>query len=136
MRLDRLLLFAHATLTLAFPDTDFVALGASNNAWNVVRSEFDKLLLDHAASCGTKVFTETRVELLQFTPTTPAPTSDSSRSAPRSRESSGQGDKPVEFGAIGRPVKASYARADGTKGEISFDYLVDASGRYGLLSTK
>lgn len=116
--------------------TDFVALGANNNAWNVVRSEFDTLLLDHAAACGAQVFTETRVETLKFAPPAPALArcssfaSGSSRSASRSRSDS------VELGQLARPVKASYTRADGTAGEIAFDYLVDASGRYGLLSTK
>ncbi|KAG1807084.1 hypothetical protein EV424DRAFT_1544030 [Suillus variegatus] len=28
--------------------TDFVALGHTNSSWNVVRSTFDKMLLDHA----------------------------------------------------------------------------------------
>lgn len=126
------------TLNHTVSDTDFIALGASNNAWNVVRSEFDKLLLDHAASCGTKVFTETRVETLKFAPPMPDPTPSSSYSnqSTRSRSNSGQEDRMVEFASLGRPVKASYSRADGSTGEISFDYLVDASGRYGLLSTK
>ncbi|GJE91513.1 FAD/NAD(P)-binding domain-containing protein [Phanerochaete sordida] len=120
--------------------TDFVALGAENSSWNVARSEFDALLLEHAQSCGAQVFTETRVETLQFAPPTPTPTrsasfsASSSRSTSRSRSDSTE--RIVDFGTLGRPVKASYSRTDGTSGEIAFDYLVDASGRYGLLSTK
>ncbi|KAJ8591313.1 FAD/NAD(P)-binding domain-containing protein [Rhizopogon salebrosus TDB-379] len=88
--------------------TDFVALGHSNSAWNVVRSTFDKMLLDHATSCGTKVFEQTRVKSLQFSTTDPS-----------------------------RPVAAEWFHAaDGETGVISFDYLVDASGRSGLMSTK
>ncbi|KAG2369306.1 hypothetical protein BDR07DRAFT_1389269 [Suillus spraguei] len=88
--------------------TDFAGLGHFNSVWNVVRSEFDKLLLDHAASCGAKVFEQTSVKSLRFSTT----------------ESS-------------RPVAAEWLRsADGETGEISFDYLVDASGRAGLMSTK
>ncbi|KAG2352443.1 hypothetical protein BDR07DRAFT_1437629 [Suillus spraguei] len=88
--------------------TDFAGLGHFNSVWNVVRSEFDKLLLDHAASCGAKVFEQTSVKSLRFSTT----------------ESS-------------RPVAAEWLRSvDGESGEISFDYLVDASGRAGLMSTK
>ncbi|KAG2064894.1 FAD/NAD(P)-binding domain-containing protein [Suillus decipiens] len=78
--------------------TDFAGLGHFNSVWNVVRSEFDKLLLDHSASCGAKVFEQT---------------------------------------SSSRPVAAEWLRsADGEAGEITFDYLVDASGRAGLMSTK
>lgn len=35
-----------------------------------------------------------------------------------------------------RPVAATWRRKDGRSGEITFDYLVDASGRHGILSTK
>jgi flavin-dependent dehydrogenase len=88
--------------------TDFVALGHANSSWNVVRSVFDKMLLDHATSCGAKVFEQTSVKSLGFSAT----------------ESS-------------RPVTAEWLRAsDGETGVISFDYLVDASGRLGLMSTK
>lgn len=38
---------------------------------------------------------------------------------------------------IGRPVSASWhSKATGASGTIKFNYLVDASGRNGLLSTK
>ncbi|KAI0343377.1 FAD/NAD(P)-binding domain-containing protein [Trametopsis cervina] len=185
--------------------TDFVALGASNNAWNVVRSEFDNLLLNHAAECGAKVFTQTKVESLDFAPapasTTPlvlptatperkvfwgagtssssasaapaspstasperkvfwgAGTSSSASAAPaspptatserkvfwgagtsasrsRSNSAESQDERESKMGEIGRPVKASYVGVDGVKGEIEFEYLVDASGRNGLLSTR
>ncbi|KAG8158163.1 hypothetical protein KVR01_011924 [Diaporthe batatas] len=36
----------------------------------------------------------------------------------------------------GRPVSATWSRKDGTTGTISFDYIVDASGRNGIISTK
>ena len=42
----------------------------------------------------------------------------------------------VEFESVGRPVKALYTTSGGVKGEIKFEYLVDASGRAGILSTK
>ncbi|KAG2153327.1 hypothetical protein DEU56DRAFT_774567 [Suillus clintonianus] len=88
--------------------TDFVALGHTNSSWNVVRSAFDKMLLDHATSCGTKVFERTRVNTFRFSAAEPS-----------------------------RPVTAEWlCAADGETGVISFDYLVDASGRSGLMSTK
>jgi len=37
---------------------------------------------------------------------------------------------------LGRPIKAIYETANGGKGEIEFEYLVDASGRAGVMSTK
>lgn len=36
----------------------------------------------------------------------------------------------------GRPVSARWSRKDGTSGIIKFNYLVDASGRAGIVSTK
>lgn len=36
----------------------------------------------------------------------------------------------------GRPVSAEWKTKDGRVGTISFDYLVDATGRLGVLSTK
>ncbi|KAF3927889.1 hypothetical protein ABW20_dc0105494 [Dactylellina cionopaga] len=41
----------------------------------------------------------------------------------------------IEFDAT-RPVSANWLRKDGTSGSIKFKYLVDASGRRGILSTK
>ncbi|KAI0684562.1 hypothetical protein BC835DRAFT_1409127 [Cytidiella melzeri] len=84
--------------------TDFVSLGPETGAWNVVRSEFDDLLLQHASKCGVAVHQETKVTELQF---------------------SGS-----------RPVSASWRKVGGSEGQISFDYLVDASGRNGIMSVK
>ncbi|KAH7926941.1 FAD/NAD(P)-binding domain-containing protein [Leucogyrophana mollusca] len=87
--------------------TDFVALGHSNSSWNVVRSEFDELLLDHARSCGVHVFEQTRVKCLQFSTSEPS-----------------------------RPLAAEWARsATDERGVTTFDYLVDATGRSGLMLT-
>jgi flavin-dependent dehydrogenase len=76
------------------------------NAWQVIRSEFDKLLLDHARELGVEVVEGVAVRELEFD------------------------------GA--RPVAASWVDGgDATRGgRITFDYLVDASGRAGLLATK
>ncbi|KAI0364421.1 FAD/NAD-P-binding domain-containing protein [Pilatotrama ljubarskyi] len=136
--------------------TDFVALGASNSAWNVVRSEFDHLLLQHAAECGAQVCEQTRVTDVNFEQTPPSSPLRSRvaspLSSPRPCPPEGRPVRPtphrrtsvVEFAlndtagssALGRPRSVSYETAFGGKGEITFDYLVDASGRAGIMSTK
>lgn len=87
--------------------TDFLRSDKDNFSWNVIRSEFDDLLLKHASKFGVKVFDATKVSELHFAETSPD-----------------------------RPVAASWKSDTGTSGRISFDYLVDASGRNGIMSTK
>ena len=74
----------------------------------VVRSEFDRLL-DHASSLGTKVYKNTKVVSLGF---------DQDNA----------------------PVSAAYTCRSSDTGNtvngISFNYLIDATGRAGLMSTK
>ncbi|KAI0829757.1 hypothetical protein BC628DRAFT_1358581 [Trametes gibbosa] len=122
--------------------TDFVALGASNSAWNVVRSEFDHLLLQHAAASGAQVYEQTRVTDIHFDHSPPSsPLPPHSQSHPSARPIPRRRISAVEFvldesPSLGRPRSVAYETAFGGKGEITFDYLVDASGRAGLLSTK
>jgi hypothetical protein len=67
----------------------------------------------HAGNSGAKIFDGVRVTSIQF----------SSNNEPNS--------------SFGRPISASYERkSDGKLGMINFDYLVDASGRAGILHTK
>ncbi|PBK86283.1 putative halogenase [Armillaria gallica] len=87
--------------------TDFIANNPENSAWNVVRSEFDQLLLNHVAEQGVQVHEGTRVDEIHFSPEEPT-----------------------------RPVSLTWSKDDKTRGEISFNWLVDASGRNGLMSTK
>ncbi|KAH7908475.1 putative halogenase, partial [Hygrophoropsis aurantiaca] len=86
--------------------TDFVSLNPDNGSWNVIRSEFDELLLRYASNCGAIVAEETRVTDIIFSPGTQ------------------------------RPVAASWKTCSGTEGRIEFNYLVDASGKNGIMSTK
>lgn len=99
--------------------TDFIAAGGPGNyAWNVVRSEADHLMFQHAEKSGAKTFDEVRVSSLEFT--------DSDISLPDPATAN-----------PGKPTAALWSRkADGSSGTIKFDYLVDASGRFGLMSTK
>ncbi|KAM7212110.1 hypothetical protein V8F06_012510 [Rhypophila decipiens] len=87
--------------------TNFLAVNGPNGyAWNVVRSESDMIMFQHAADCGARTFDGTKVES-------------------------------IEFDSNEQPVSAKWvSRKDGSSGNITFDYLVDASGRSGLLSTK
>ena len=101
-------------------DTDYIAAGGPQAyTWNVVRSESDDLIFRHAGKSGAQIFDGVKVQSLDF-------------------EKSGI-DVPedLKVADIGRPVSATWSRkADGSSGTIKFDYLVDASGRAGLVSTK
>ena len=66
-------------------------------------------MLRHAAKKGVKVYVETRVDSLEFS----VPDDPSSR-----------------------PVSATWKNKAGETGHITFDWLVDASGRQGLMSNK
>lgn len=103
-----------------FPDansigTDFIAVnGPKGYAWNVIRSEADHLIFKHAAANGAKTFDGVKVQSIEF-------------------------DAPAEGTSdedLGRPTAATWKAKDGTTGVVSFDYLVDASGRQGIVSTK
>ncbi|CEJ93503.1 hypothetical protein VHEMI09085 [[Torrubiella] hemipterigena] len=93
--------------------TNFVAAGgAGNYSWNVIRSEADQLLFEHAGKSGAKVFDGVKVTAVGFEPAANA-------------------------GDLGRPVSASWKRnVDGECGTVRYKYLIDASGRSGMISTK
>ena len=95
-------------------DTDFVLeIGSNDYAWNVVRSELDDLIFKHAANSGARTFDGVKVKGIDFVPI---------------ENEDGPG--------IGQPVSASWSRKDGSSGDIKFKYLVDASGRAGIVSIK
>jgi flavin-dependent dehydrogenase len=78
------------------------------HAFQVVRAEFDKILLDHSKEQGVKVFEGINVDELEF--------------------------------EDGRPVRARWsdraATNGGGSGTISFDVLIDGSGRSGVISNR
>ncbi|WP_042388975.1 NAD(P)/FAD-dependent oxidoreductase [Streptacidiphilus melanogenes] len=84
----------------------FSDMGDATNAWQVRRAEFDKILLDHARELGVEVLEETGVSEIEF--------------------------------AGGRPVAARWQDAtdEAKKGRITFDYVIDASGRNGVLAAR
>ncbi|KAJ7875325.1 hypothetical protein B0H14DRAFT_3548922 [Mycena olivaceomarginata] len=85
----------------------YTKFGENNHSWNVVRSELDEILLRHAEECGAKVYEEHKVTELVFTE-----------------------------GSNHRPISARFTTGSGEVRSITFDYLVDASGRAGIMSTK
>lgn len=93
-----------------------MAAGPDITAWNVIRSESDHLFLKHAAKSGAKVFEGVKVNGIEFV--------------------SLDGEHEPDVPSSGRPVSATWARKDGSSGQIKFDYLVDASGKFGIVSTK
>jgi len=84
----------------------FNGMGDATNAWQVVRSEFDELLLNHARELGVEVFEGINVREVEF--------------------------------ENGRPVAARWSetKSPDTGGRITFDYVIDASGRGGVLAAK
>lgn len=85
----------------------------------MIRSEADELLFRHAGKSGAKIFDGVKVESIDF------------------NESSGiHVPEDSKVANLGRPVSATWKRKDGSTGSIKFEYLVDASGRAGLVSTK
>ncbi|MCJ1434801.1 hypothetical protein MMC27_004171 [Xylographa pallens] len=100
--------------------TDYISAGGPEAySWNVIRSESDDLMFKHAGKSGAKIFDGVKVDAIEF------------------NESSGiEVPEDSKVANIGRPVSATWKRKDGTTGSVKFDYLVDASGRQGLVSTK
>jgi flavin-dependent dehydrogenase len=107
--------FLHAQWFLAL--REFIAAGGPQGyAWNVVRSEADDLMFRHAGESGAKIFDGVKVNSIQFV--------------------DDDAGKNAQFPEMGRPVSARWSQKDGTSGSINFEYIVDASGRAGIVSTK
>ncbi|KAJ5794712.1 hypothetical protein N7457_001311 [Penicillium paradoxum] len=98
--------------------TDFIAAGGPGGySWNVIRSEADEILFRHAGESGASIFDGTKVTSIEFEESSEE-IFDSANPNP------------------GKPVSATWSRKDGSTGLVKFDYLIDASGRAGLVSTK
>jgi flavin-dependent dehydrogenase len=94
-------------------------LGPGGYAWNVVRSEADQLFFKHAKMCGAQTYDGTKINEIEFVPNEDK-------------------DYPADpkIPNPGRAISAAWSRKDGSSGKITFDYIVDASGRAGVISTK
>ncbi|KAG5645434.1 hypothetical protein DXG03_006258 [Asterophora parasitica] len=134
--------------------TDFMALGCNNSSWNVVgllvfsvvpvsdwlqvRSEFDQLLMNHSRTSGASVYELTKVTGVTFSPMdptkpisvtwahTPPPQPLSPPASPIASKTSFLDSGP--FMAPPQPLLVT--------GTTTFDYLIDATGRAGIMSTK
>jgi flavin-dependent dehydrogenase len=87
----------------------FSEIFGAEYSWQVRRADFDRLLLEHARSEGVEVHEGVTVRQISF-----------------------DGE---------RAVSATWERAGGegeeaASGDVTFDYVLDASGRAGLLATK
>jgi flavin-dependent dehydrogenase len=82
--------------------------GSHTYAFQVNRADFDAFLLEHARSQGVRVFEGVEVRSVQF-----------------------DGERPVSVGWL---AKAGYNGDTGRQGETRFAYLIDASGRDGVLA--
>ncbi|KAJ0423113.1 FAD/NAD(P)-binding domain-containing protein [Aspergillus carlsbadensis] len=116
--------------------TDFVIdRGPDHYAWNVVRSEADDMLFRHAGKSGAKIFDGVKVTSVQFESVTT--TSHATRDEETNSLGNEQGNAHSAQLNPGRPISASWTRKeDGATGVVRFKYIVDATGRAGLLSTK
>ena len=76
-------------------------------------------MFKHAGKSGAQIFDGVKVNSIEF-------------------DDSVGFDVPADarVGKLGRPVSAEWSRKDGSSGTVKFDYLVDASGRAGIISTK
>ncbi|ETW77133.1 putative halogenase [Heterobasidion irregulare TC 32-1] len=91
--------------------TDFSILGPSRTTWNVVGSLYSNNgLVSHFIAVGVKVYEETRVESIGF---------ESDRDP-----------------STARPILINWKNKAGDSGVIKFDWLIDASGRQGIMSTR
>jgi flavin-dependent dehydrogenase len=82
--------------------------GDHTYAFQVVRSDFDLFLLEHARSQGVNVFEGVEVRSIRF-----------------------DGERPVGASWL---IKRSNNGSAGMQDEIRFDYLIDASGRNGVMA--
>ncbi|CEL03677.1 hypothetical protein ASPCAL04824 [Aspergillus calidoustus] len=111
--------------------TDFVIdRGPEHYAWNVIRSEADEMLFRHAGKSGAKILDGVKVTSVQFELAT-------TQNGVNGTTETNRGEAHSELPNPGRPVSASWTRKDdGATGIVRFKYIVDATGRAGLLNTK
>ncbi|KAF8172582.1 FAD/NAD-P-binding domain-containing protein [Mycena galopus ATCC 62051] len=89
--------------------TDFTLGGADyegRHSWSVTRADFDDILFRHAEEQGATIVDGVQITSIKFSTENPD-----------------------------RPVAAEWKSAQGT-GEIKFNWLVDCSGRNGIMSTR
>jgi flavin-dependent dehydrogenase len=99
--------------------------GNCTYAFQVERAQFDQMLLEHARSQGVNVFECTGVQSLEFEADLPRRAKWARYAPPADTNGNGKG--------LGHNHAPSQILEEG---EIAFDYLIDASGRAGIMSGK
>ncbi len=102
--------------------------GEHTYAFQVIRSEFDQMLLEHAASQGVQVFQGIEVRGLSFD-------GDRPRRA-QWRQKVAQASSRGNHHHASNGHHSSNGASGAASGEIAFDFVIDASGRSGLLATR
>ncbi|KAJ7039109.1 FAD binding domain-containing protein [Mycena alexandri] len=111
--------------------TDFMALGADNAAFNVVRSDFDHLLMNHARASGASVYEQTKVTSISFSSADPKrPVSVSWSHVPPPSPPS----PPASPTTSKTIIPDAPLEPDAVTGTTTFTHLIDATGRAGLMS--
>ncbi|PSR81494.1 hypothetical protein BD289DRAFT_393427 [Coniella lustricola] len=123
--------------------TDFLLGGPNNHSWNVVRSEGDFLMYKHAGKSGAMIFDGVKVTSVEFAQdedklaTTNGHANHNGNVENADEHSNGVTSSDSPLPNPGKPVSATWTRKeDSTTGSIKFDYIIDASGRVGILNTK
>ncbi|KXN81055.1 Tryptophan 2-halogenase [Leucoagaricus sp. SymC.cos] len=102
--------------------TNFVSENPNNYAWNVTRADADALLLDRARELGVQIYENHRVTEIQF--------SKPSAAKVNATQAQNESQEPQNL-----PVSVTWKNvATGQIGTIAFDWVVDASGRNGIIS--
>ncbi|KAJ7730742.1 putative halogenase [Mycena metata] len=87
--------------------SDFTEEDVNKGVWNVTRANFDEILLRNASENGVRVHEGISVKTIEFSLDNPK-----------------------------QPVSATWKSDTGIAGVVKFKWLVDASGRNGIMSTK
>lgn len=104
-----------------------------------VRAEFDQLLMNHARASGAAVYELTKVTDISFSSTdSMKPVSVSWNHTPTTTSAPSSAASPWAFATsfLGKIISPFMPKSTIVTGTTTFTYLIDATGRAGLLSTK
>lgn len=101
------------------------------------RAEFDNMLLNHARKSGARVYEQTKIHSLTFSTDDPTrPISASWMHVPPPAPLSPPDTPVLSDDTTLSPQASNNDRAVKVEGTTSFKYLIDATGRAGIMSTK
>lgn len=82
----------------------------------------------HAGKCGAKNFDGVKVTAVNFIPSISSNNPNPPSTDPSTTD--------AQESNLGRPTSATWSKKDGSSGTIKFEYIVDASGKTGIMNTK